>query len=436
VQISASEHSPQIETANQIERRLLFWIGAFLLVNTIALSLQAARGSDWLHLLGWCICTAVGHLWLKRQLPDRDPLLFPLAMFLSGWGMILIERLAPIFADRQTNWLIVGVVAMSIVVAVPRLLYLLRAYRYTLLMAGLALLVATILFGVNPSGQETAPQLWLGFGTLFFQPSELLKIMLVVFLASYLAEQYPALQTLRGRTASRLAGFSPRVLGPVFFMFAISFIVLIWQRDLGTATLFFIVFLLMLYLATGFRSLLIGGFLLVLVAGFAAYAIIDLVRLRIDIWLNPWLDPDGRAFQIVQSLFAFAAGGIFGRGVGAGSPTFIPVVHSDFVFAALAEEWGLIGVLVMLGSLILLVARGLRIAAKHNQRPYFSLIAAGLSLLIGVQSLLITGGVIKLIPLTGVTLPFLSYGGSSLLINFIIIGLLLRLSGKEDDPGS
>jgi cell division protein FtsW (lipid II flippase) len=213
-------------------------------------------------------------------------------------------------------------------------------------------------------------------------------------------------------------------------------IVLVWQRDLGTATLFFIVFLLMLYLATGFGWLLIGGTLLVAGVAFAAYQIIDLVQLRVDIWLNPWLEPDGRAFQIVQSLFAFAAGGIAGRGIGSGSPTFIPVVHSDFVFAALGEEWGLLGVIALLMCILMLVGRGFRIAATNNQIPFFCLLAAGLSLLVGIQSLLIMGGVLKLIPLTGVTLPFVSYGGSSLLVNFIIVGLLLRLSDEVDERGA
>jgi cell division protein FtsW (lipid II flippase) len=423
-------------TPAQKERVLLMLAGAFLLVNTLAWALNGGNPSDWLHLIVWAVCAAAGHLWLNRRLPTRDPLLYAIAMFLSGWGMVLIERLAPNFADRQTVWLIVGIVALCATTSVPNLLRTLRTYRYTLLLGGLVLLVATILFGVNPSGQEAAPQLWLGFGAIYFQPSEVLKIILVAFLASYLAEQYPALQTLRARDGGRLAGFSPRVVGPVLLMFAVSVVVLIWQRDLGTATLFFIVFLLMLYLATGFGWLLIGGALLVLAVGFAAYQIIDLVQLRIDIWLNPWLEPDGRAFQIVQSLFAFAAGGIAGRGIGGGSPTFIPVVHSDFVFAALGEEWGLLGIVVLILSILLLVGRGFRIAAANNQVPFFCLLAAGLSLLVGIQSLLIMGGVLKLIPLTGVTLPFLSYGGSSLLVNFVIVGLLLRLSDAVDERGA
>ncbi|MBE2271971.1 MAG: FtsW/RodA/SpoVE family cell cycle protein [Anaerolinea sp.] len=401
----------------------------FFVVSTLALSLQ--RGvivpGDWVRLLAWTLCAVIGNEVIRRRLPNRDPFLFPLALFMSGWGLILIERLAPPFAERQTVWLIVSTIALIVVVYLPRVLFWMRAYRYTLLVFGLLLLVATILLGTNPSGMVGAPELWLGFGTFFFQPSEALKVILVAFLASYLAEQYPALRAF-GIEQRRL---SPRIFGPILLMWGLSVIILIWQRDLGTAILFFMVFLTLLYVASGYTPLLIGGALLVLIAGFFAYQYIPLVQLRIDIWLNPWVDADGRAYQIVQSLFAFGAGGIFGQGVGQGSPTFIPVVHSDFVFAALAEEWGFLGVIVCIACVMMFVLRGLRIAVMESTRPFNALLAVGLSILLAVQSLMIMGGVLKLIPLTGVTLPYFSYGGSSLLINFVMVGLLLRLSAGE-----
>jgi len=402
----------------------------FIGVSTLAMSL--GRGvflpTHWIALLVWTACAGVGSVFLNRRLPNRDPILFPLAMFMSGWGLILIERLAPPFAERQALWLIVSTGAMIVVVALPRVMFWLRAYRYTLLVIGLALLVATIVLGTNPSGLIGAPELWLGFGSFFFQPSEALKVILVAFLASYLAEQYPALRSF----GLEQRGVSPRILGPILLMWGLSVVILIWQRDLGTAILFFLVFLTLLYVASGYTPLLIGGALLVLIAGVLAYRYIPLVGLRIDIWLNPWAEADNRAFQIVQSLFAFGAGGIFGQGVGQGSPTFIPVVHSDFVFAALAEEWGLLGVIVCVTCILTFVVRGLRIAVKENHRPFNALMAVGLSILLAVQSLMIMGGVLKLIPLTGVTLPYFSYGGSSLLVNFIMVGLLLRLSAGEN----
>lgn len=417
-------------TDRRVELALLGAALVFIVVSTLALSLVRGEFTpgNWLHLLAWTLCAVIGSALLHRRLPRRDPLLFPLTMFMSGWGLILIERLAPPFAERQAIWLIVATAALLLVVYLPRVLFLLRAYRYTLLVFGLTLLVATILLGTNPSGQIGAPELWLGFGSLFFQPSEALKVILVAFLASYLAEQYPALRAFTGLEQRRI---SPRIIGPILLMWGLSVVILIWQRDLGTAILFFMVFLTLLYIASGYTPLLIGGAALVIVAGVLAYQLIPLVQLRIDIWLNPWADADNRSFQIVQSLFAFGAGGIFGQGVGQGSPTFIPVVHSDFVFAALAEEWGLLGVIVCVACVLTFVVRGLRIAVQEQARPFHALMAVGLSVVLAAQSLLIMGGVLKLIPLTGVTLPFFSYGGSSLLMTFIMAGLLLRLSAGD-----
>jgi cell division protein FtsW len=210
-----------------------------------------------------------------------------------------------------------------------------------------------------------------------------------------------------------------------------SVIVLVWQRDLGTAILFFVVFLMLLYSASGYSLILVSGAVLIVIAGVVAYVAFPVVKLRVDIWLNPWPEADGRAFQIVQSLLAFAAGGTFGQGVGQGSPTFIPVVHSDFIFAAIAEEWGLLGAIAVIASISVLVIRGLQVSLRHHQRPFLALFATGLTLLLAVQSFMIMAGVLKIIPLTGVTLPFLSYGGSSLLASFTMVGLLIRLSAVE-----
>lgn len=416
-----------------IERTLLGVTLLFLLVNMAGLTLvrETFRPHDWLNLLLWVGCAVGGHLLLEWRLPRRDPLIFPLVMFLTGWGLLMIDRLAPTFADRQALWLVVALAAMLGTALVPLVLRVLRNFRYTLLVIGLLLLLATIFLGQNPSGQLGAPRLWLGIGDVFFQPSEALKIILVTFLASYLSHQYPALRAVDLDTDRRFFATSPRILGPVLLMWLLTMVILVWQEDLGTAIIFFAVFLVLLYVASSQMWILLGGGLLIAAAGLAAYLVIPLVRLRIDVWLNPWLDPDGRAYQIVQSLMAFAAGGIFGAGIGQGSPDFIPVVHSDFIFAALAEEWGLLGVTVLIAALATLVMRGLRIAVSQTGRPFNTLLAVGLSLLLGVQSLLIMAGVLKLAPLTGVTLPFVSYGGSSLLINFIIAGLLLRLSAAE-----
>jgi cell division protein FtsW (lipid II flippase) len=410
------------------ERLLLTLAGLFVLIAHT--SLIVVRGSSitehW-RVGVWVVCAVVGHLALHRRLPRRDPFVFPVVMLLSGWGLALIDRLAPPFAIRQAVWLVVSVAAMIAVVAAPGHLRWLSRYRYLWLFGGLLLLALTIVVGRNPSGG--GPRLWLGIPDVYFQPSELLKVLLVAFLASYLADNRTLLDA--NMTVGPVHRSAIRFLAPLLLMWGVCVIVLIWQQDLGTATLFFVVFLAMLYLASGQILYVISGVALLLAAGALAYVTFDVVKLRIDMWAYPWAEYDTRAFQIVQSLLAFAAGGVFGQGMAQGSPTYVPVVHSDFVFAAIGEEWGLLGTLIVVGCMALLVLRGLRLAAQTESRPFRSFLAAGLSITFATQSLLIMGGVLKLVPLTGVTLPFLSYGGSSLLVSFIMVGLLLVLSGES-----
>lgn len=419
----------------RISRSLQQWLllalaGFFLFVGSLTVSLSRdANSTDWTLLAIWLLCAIPGGLILDRFLPHRDSLLFPLVMFLSGWGLVAIDRLAPTFADRQAIWLIVSVGSMLLVAVFPHTLGWLRRFRYLLLALALGLLLATIVLGSNPSGIATAPRLWLRFGPLYLQPSELMKIILVGFLASYLAEQ-TALSRIN-RMADNKAHLSARLLGPMLLMSTLSIVILVWQRDLGTAALFFIVYLLLLYLCSGDWKILVGGAVLIVLAGIVAYQLFDVLRLRVDIWLNPWPEADGRAYQIVQSLMAFGAGGIFGTGAGIGSPYYIPVVHSDFMFAALAEEWGLLGVITIVSCIGIICLRGLSIALTNGRRTYHQLFAVGLTMMLTVQAIMIMAGVLKLLPLTGVTLPFMSYGGSSLMVCFLMIGILLRLSAEN-----
>jgi cell division protein FtsW (lipid II flippase) len=308
------------------------------------------------------------------------------------------------------------------------MLSFLQRYRYTWLTLGLVLLAATLLFGVNPSG--VGATLWLKIpfvGRIYFQPSEILKLLLVTFLASYFADR-GRMMALRTRNPTR--GWIA-FLAPLFLMWGFCMILLIWQRDLGAATLFFGVFTVLIFLATGDWRYVLGGAILLIIAGVIAYHAFDVVELRVDTWLDPWSEADSRGFQIVQSLYAVAAGGVFGQGVGLGYPTYIPVVHSDFAFAAIAEEWGLVGAMAIVAAFALLAYRGMLIAGRSKEAFHLYL-AAGIAVLFSVQALLIMGGVTKLLPLTGVTLPFVSYGGSSLLVSCIMIGLLLNLSGRLD----
>jgi peptidoglycan glycosyltransferase len=410
------------------ERLLLVIAGFFLLTVHSALTMARSLGvmNLW-HVVAWIICAVVGHLILRQRLPRRDPFLFPTMMLLSGWGLTLIDRLAPPFAVRQTAWLIIAVGAVLALASLPGHLRWLSNYRYLWLGGGLLLLILTIMLGTNPSGG--GPRLWLGIADIYFQPSELLKVVLVVFLASYLADNRLLLD-IETPNVGPFRLLPLRFLAPLILMWGISIIVLVWQQDLGTATLFFVVFLAMIYVATGKRRYVVAGGVLLLLAGLLAYQRFAVVRLRIDMWANPWPYSSDRSFQIVQSLLAFSAGGLFGQGVGQGSPTYIPVVHSDFVFAAIGEEWGLIGTLVVTVCMALLVVRGMQIAARSQARPFRAFLAAGISITLAMQSLLIMAGVLKLIPLTGITLPFLSYGGSSLLANSVMVGLLIVLSNE------
>jgi cell division protein FtsW (lipid II flippase) len=369
----------------------------------------------------WVVVTVGCQVLVARRLPNRDRLILPIVMFLSGWGLALVWRLAPAFGLRQTIWLAVAAACMVVVVYSPSDLRWLRRYRYLWLTAALLLTALTLLVGINPAGD--GPALWLGAGFLFFQPSEALKLLFVVFMAAYLSERVPL-----AANVSKESNFT--LLAPLLLMWGLSLLILVSQRDLGTGSLIFAVFVATLYLATGQWRYVVVGSILLLVGAVLAYLLFDVVRIRVDAWINPYADASGRSFQIIQSLIAVANGGLFGRGFGVGAPTVIPVVHSDFVFAAVIEEWGLIGGLAALILLLILIARGLRMAYLARS-AFRRLLAGGLATLLGLQTLLIVGGVIKVLPLTGVTLPFMSYGGSSLLVNFFIAGLLLKLS--DDD---
>ncbi|MCP4358819.1 MAG: FtsW/RodA/SpoVE family cell cycle protein [Chloroflexi bacterium] len=412
------------------ELTLLLFAAVFVFFNAIALSLirtgSVAGGYLWAAAV-WLLLMAAAHFLLQRFQPQHDPYLLPIIALLTGWGLLLVQRLAPAFLTRQVVWLGLATAVMLATAILPRNLRWLRRYRYTLLITGLLLLGTTLLFGVNPSGFGEA--LWLPIpiiNRVFFQPSELLKLLLVIFLASYFEERGPLLQT--GEHYGRLGPLP--YLAPLLLMWGFCMILLVWQQDLGAATIFFILFLALLYLATGSGRYLLGGAILLLLAGAFAYFAFDKVTLRFDAWWNPWPDASGRAYQIVQSLYALAAGGIGGQGIAQGFPEYIPVVHSDFVFAAIAEEWGLIGSMTILICFMILAGRGLLVALA-GKRPFARYLAAGITFLFAGQTILIMGGVTKLLPLTGVTLPFVSYGGSSLLISSCMAGLLLYLSAAE-----
>ena len=411
---------------------LLLFLLASIFIFSNSLSLRVVNGGDqFLQYLGvpiaWFAAVLVVFRLINKHTKSHDRYLVPIIALLAGWGLMLIGRLAVNFLYRQLLWLYIGLALMTIIAIVPRNLRWLRQYRYTLLLIGLLLVMGTIIFGVNPSGSGAALWLKVPFaGPVFFQPSELLKVILVIFLASYFDEREP-IHRDEGIISRRGLGNQAANLAPLFLMWGFSLLILIWQRDLGTATIFFIVFLALLYLATGSLKLIAAGLSMLLAAAIVAYMVFDVVSLRFDTWIDPWSEANSRGYQIVQSLYALASGGLLGQGIGLGSPTYIPVVHTDFAFAAVAEEWGLIGGLTVIALFAVISYRGFRIAVQST-RPFRTYLAAGIAIMFSVQSILIMGGVTKVLPLTGVTLPFMSYGGSSMVISCVMVGLLLNLS--------
>jgi len=369
-----------------------------------------------------------------------DQILLPTMGLLGGIGLLFMIRLPQDLAGRlgglaqtQLLWLVIGLTIVAVMGVVVRNDVWLRRYKYTWAAAGVGLLLATFVFGHDINGARLS----LTIGPFSGQPSELLKVILVVFLAGYLSENRPLLVDESTNLGPIRLPPLP-YLAPMVVMWAIALAIVIVQRDLGAALLFFAVFLLLLYVSTARFSFVVIGLVAFVLGAGLLYFVFDHVRVRVDIWVDPFADPTGAGFQVVQALHAFARGGLIGTGLGAGLPNIagrppIPALHTDFPFAGLGEELGLVGILAVLGLYLVLVERGLRIASAA-QDEFRAILAAGLSLVIGVQAFIIAAGNLKLIPLTGITLPFVSYGGSSLLANSLIVGLLIALSERTREP--
>jgi cell division protein FtsW (lipid II flippase) len=415
----------------KIERRLLILAAVILFVYATVLSLSPAgrertwdveyRWSHWIGLAIWAGIVVTIHFQLRKKLPDSDPFIFPLASFLAGLGILSIWRLVPSFGMRQAIWLAVGGVTLALGVQLNPKLSFLRRYKYLLLFGGILLTSLTLFFGTNPLGG--GPRLWLGCCGIYLQPSEPLKLLLVVYLSAYLADHLPFQQR-----------FFPLIL-PTFFLTGLALLILIVQRDLGTASIFIFLYTVILYLATGRKRVILASIAGLVLAGVVGYYAVDIIRVRLETWLNPWSDPSGAGYQAIQSLMAIANGGIPGRGPGMGYPGLVPVAISDFIFSALAEETGLIGTGILLCILGVIIARGIRTALKAPDN-FRRLLSAGLTAYIGAQSILIIGGNMRLLPLTGVTLPFVSYGGSSLLTSLIAILLLLLIGSQPEEDSA
>ena len=436
------------------EARLLAVVAVTILVGSVSLALSqrapdappaGLEPAEPFHLAVYVGVLLLAHVAQVLAGRRTDQVLLPAVGLLGGISLLLMERLPQNLviqtigktdlglADVQLVWLVLSIGLATTLAIVVRSDRWLRMYKYTWAATGVALLLLTFVLGTEINGQR----LTLSFGPVSGQPSELLKVILVVFLAGYLSEN----RSLLVEQSTRVGPISlPPVpyLAPMVAMWAIALGIVVVQRDLGAALLFFAVFLLLLYTATGRAGYVVLGLILFILGAFAMYQVVDHVRTRVDIWLDPFADASGAGYQVVQSLYAFARGGLIGTGLGAGLPLIsgrlpIPAIQTDFPLAALGEELGLVGIMAILGIYLVVIERGLRIGAAARD-DFRALLATGLALVVGVQAFIIAAGNLKLIPLTGITLPFISYGGSSLLVNGIVVGLLLALSDKGVEP--
>ena len=430
------------------ETRLLLIVGVALIVGSISLGagLTGRLAPYEPTLLVIYLLTLAG-AHVANVLAGRrsDEVLLPVVGLLGGISLLLMQRLPQDLVTInvagstlglgavQLIWLVLAIIVATTLGIVVRSDSWLRQYKYTWAAAGIGLLLLTFVFGTDVAGQRLS----LRIGPFAGQPSELLKVILVVFLAGYLSENRPMLIEQDTRIGPIRLPPLP-YLAPMVAMWAIALLIVVIQRDLGAALLFFAVFLALVYAATGRISLVVIGAMLFFAGSALMANIFPHVRDRIDIWLDPFADPLGSGYQIVQSLLAFARGGLIGVGLGQGLPTVggrppIPEVHTDFPLAALGEELGLVGVIAILGLFFVVIERGLRIGASAAD-DFRAILATGLALVIGVQAFIIAAGNLKVLPLTGVTLPFISYGGSSLLVNALVVGLLLALSDRGVEP--
>ncbi len=420
---------------------LVLLIGAFILAGgalaLVDLGAIGRVGGTMLALEGGLAVLLIGvHIVLRVVAPDADPFLLPIATLLNGLGIAEISRIDiakhwngwDAFAVRQVVW-----TAMAIVIAVAVLLVIrnhrvLQRYRYIAMFAGIVLLLLPMMPGIGRT--VNGARVWIGIGPFTFQPGELAKIALAIFFAGYLVTARDSLSM----TGRRILGMRfPRVrdLGPILVIWVVAMAVIVFQRDLGTALLYFGLFLVMIYAATGRLSWIVLGLLLFVGGAVVASRLLPYVGDRFQSWLDAFSNQNynaaGGSYQLVQGIFGLADGGLIGTGLGQGRPDITPLAQSDYIMASLGEELGLIGVFAILALYLLFVSRGFRIGFT-GQDDFGRLLGIGLSFTIALQVFIVIGGITRVIPLTGLTTPFLAAGGSSLVANWIIVALLLRLS--------
>jgi cell division protein FtsW (lipid II flippase) len=418
---------------------LVVGVGAYAAVG---LGVQGRVPADITGYGGWLAALCLGcHLVVRFTAPYADPVLLPIVAALNGLGLAVIHRIDLGYAQRHVDigpfardqliWMTLGTVLFAAVLILLRDHRRLQAFTYTSGLAGLVLLVLPLLpvIGTEINGAR----IWIHLGSLSFQPGEVAKVMLVLFFAGYLVVHRDAL-ALAGRRFVGIDLPRGRDLGPILAMWLVSLAILVFQRDLGSSLLFFGLFLVMLYVATERPGWLVVGGAMFLGGAYSAYLFVGHVQARVDAWLHPFqYNPDLGVPQLVQGLYGMAWGGLVGRGLGQGDPTITPLGFSDFIMASIGEELGLTGVMAVLVLYGLIVERALRTALVCRD-AFGKLVAVGLGVVFALQVFVVVGGVTRLIPLTGLTTPFLSYGGSSLVANWAIVALLLRVSDHARRP--
>jgi cell division protein FtsW (lipid II flippase) len=389
------------------------------------------------YFLALCLAT---HIFLRFKLPDADPYLFPLVALLTAFGLVMIYRIDESLARDQANWFVFGLVLFALTIQFLRDYHVLERYRYTIAAVGLLLLLAPRLPGIGQ--QVNGAYLGVKVGPLAFQPAEFSKICIVVFLASYLREHREVLIV----GARRVLGVTLpplKHLGPLLVVWGASMFMLVFIRDLGSSLMFFAAFLALLYVATGRFSFVVIGMAMFIVGAWFFASHVPHVHDRVAIWLDPYhdpttgrYDPGGSGYQILQSIFAQADGGLFGKGFGKGLITIpgtkdalLPAAQTDTIYSLIVNELGLFGACGVVITYMLVAARGFKVALLADD-GFSKLLATGLTAVFAIQAFVIIGGVTRVIPLTGVTLPFVSYGGSSIVANFVLLALLLLISDR------
>ncbi|MEA2447076.1 MAG: hypothetical protein QOK47_713 [Actinomycetota bacterium] len=419
------------QTAVRRNRELWLLILALIIGSGALILVAMARDADQpaapLPLMAMVAAAYVGaHIVTRKVAPQADSLILPLAAILNVLGLAAIYRLSPEkLGPTQVTWTLLGIACFVATILIVKDFQALARYKYILGFIGVGLL----LLPMSPLGTVVnGARLWVALGPLQFQPGELAKICLVIFFAAYLAERKELL-AIASRNIAGIHFPDLKHFGPLLVMWGLSLAVMFFEKDLGSSLLFFSIFLLMLYIATARLVYMAVGTVLFGIGAYIGYQVFAHVQARVAIWLNVF-DPkliNDESYQLAQSLFALATGGLFGTGLGLGRPDLIPAASTDFIFSVIGEELGLLGTAGILICFMLLMARGFR--TSLNARDDFGqLLAAGLTTIFAVQTVIILAGVTRLLPLTGITLPFISYGGSSLLSNFILIGLLIRVS--------